>query len=454
MLVRTGVAPFAARVRPPGSKSLTNRALLLAGLAEGESTLRHALTEADDAQRMIAALGALGAKVELSDDGEIVRITGVGGRWKPGDESEVRLDLGNAGTATRFLAAASVLSPVPVVIDGNARMRERPIGELAEALLALGARIESLAEPGYPPIRVMPMEGEPGRELRFGKTRSSQFLSAVLLTAPWFPGGLTLRLDAEPTSRPYLEMTIALLIEVGACVRSTEDLRVVRVSASESRRAAGGLGVDAFDLTIEPDASGATYFWAAAAMAPGATCRVLGVGARSLQGDSDFGDVLSRMGARVSYSADGSPEEWIEVGGAPRIGPVMADMAAMPDAAMTLASVCAFAEGTSIIRGLRTLRDKETDRIAAMQAELAKVGVEVTASTLGDGDTITITPPKGGIDCSTSAPRVEFDTYDDHRMAMSLALIGLRRPNTFVRDPGCVRKTYPGFWRELGALQG
>lgn len=442
-----GRAPFDVTIRPPGSKSLTNRALLLAALADGCSTLRGALTDADDAQRMITALRALGVRIELSNDR--VEIVGVAGRWRPVGPGPVRLDLGNAGTATRFLAAAALCSPVPIEIDGNARMRERPIGELAEALIALGMRIECLGRAGYPPLRLTPPAGPMasaarGLELRFGRTRSSQFLSAVLLVAPWIEGGLTLHLSADPTSRPYLEMSVALLSRLGATVRTSEDLRVIRVSAAAGR---GPRGLSAFDLEIEPDASGATYFWAAAALVEGARCRVPGL-ASSLQGDAAFADLLARMGARVSHDRE-SLGGAAEVRGPRALEPIMADMGDMPDAAMTLAVVCAFARGSSVLRGLRTLRDKETDRIAAMQAELARLGVGTSVQ--GD-DTLTITPPRGGVACAPDVPPVVFETYDDHRMAMSMALASLRRPKVFIRDPGCVRKTYPGFWADFARL--
>lgn len=208
------------------------------------------------------------------------------------------------------------------------------------------------------------------------------------------------------------------------------------------------VGIRPFSYEVEPDASGATYFWAAAAMIPGASCTVLGLDDASLQGDAAFPNLLRDMGADVRRATNPAG---LRVTGPSRLAPITCDMADMPDAAMSLASVAAFAPGPTTIRGLGTLRVKETDRIAAMQAELAKVGVTVRQAG-PDPDAITVTPPSGGLDCSPSAPRVEFDTYDDHRMAMSLALIGLRRPNVFIRDPRCVAKTYPTFWRDLDSL--
>jgi 3-phosphoshikimate 1-carboxyvinyltransferase len=445
--------PRRVALRPPGSKSITNRALLLAGLARGESLLRGALVEADDAQRMLAALTALGASVGV-EDGVNVRIVGVGGRWKPSGD-EARLELGNAGTATRFLAAGAMLSPVPIVIDGTKRMRERPIGELSAALIDLGARIESLGTPGYPPIRIVPPPTLPDAPvLTMGRTASGQFLSALLMLGAFLPAGITLELTEPPTSASYVRMTLALLDQLGAHVRESEDTRLLRVggTSSSGTASAGSItprGLEAFTLDIEPDASGATYLWAAGALIPGLEVVVEGLGPASLQGDADFPELLTRAGAHVSVRDD-PPAMACRAG---ELRPLLADMRDMPDATMTIACVCAFAPGTSILRGVRTLRVKETDRIAALQNELAKIGVRVDTNA-SDDDVITITPPSDGVDVSPDAPRVEFDTYDDHRMAMSLALVGLRRPNVWIRDPACVAKTYPTFWRDLASLSG
>lgn len=433
--VRGGHRVFDACIRPPGSKSLTNRALLLAALADGVSTLRGPLLGADDAERMIAALTVLGARFDRRDGTVVIR--GVGGRWRPAG-AEVRLDLGNAGTATRFLAAAALLSPVPVVIDGNARMRERPIGDLAEALRALGARVEHLATPGFPPLRVHPCaskRSEPAAA-SFGTLASSQFVSALLLAGPWL-GGLDLALPENLTSKSYVEMTVGLMRRVGARVEASEDWRRVRV-------APGGIGP--FEYEVETDASGATYFWAVAAIVPGACVRVPGLAVGSLQGDAAFPDLLARMGADVLRDGGG---DWVGVVGPRSLRGVEADLADMPDTAMTAAAVAAFAEGPSLFRGLRTLRVKETDRIEAMRRELGRVGVGVEPGAGGDDGAIRIVPPVGGAGSEVRAPEVDFDTYDDHRMAMSLALIGLRRPGVRVKNPGCVAKTYPGYWQDL-----
>ncbi|MEZ6234762.1 MAG: 3-phosphoshikimate 1-carboxyvinyltransferase [Phycisphaerales bacterium] len=454
-------------VTPPGSKSLTNRAVLLAALSRGTSRVRRPLLGADDAERMLAAVRALGAKATVLADGDL-EIEGVDGRWPVGSEG-VRLDLGNAGTATRFLAAAALVADGPVTIDGDARMRERPIGDLAGALESLGARVEWLGTPGCPPLRNVPPDhsavAPASSSVSFGETMSSQFVSAVLLIAPWLPSGLTVTLPDGATSASYIRMTLGLLDRLGASVQVSGDLRVIRVAPGPGRIAdlAHGRprGLGAFDYTVEPDASGATYFWTAAAILPGARVKVDGLGDAGLQGDAMFPHVLGRMGATVLVST-GHPSAItdregefgpasITVRGGDRLRPVLADMGDMPDAVMSLAVACALARGHSVVRGVRTLRVKESDRIAAMRAELAKVGVDVREHP-GDEDTITITPPEGGIDCRPDAPRVEFETYRDHRMAMSLSLIGLRRPNVLIRDPGCVGKTYPGFWDDLALL--
>lgn len=430
-------------VRPPGSKSLTNRALVLAGLANGSSRLRGALLDADDALRLMAALEKLGARVHQEAGG--VRVAGVNGRWRPASD-ETALNLGNAGTATRFLTASAVLSHRPVVIDGNSRMRERPIGDLAAAVRELGARVEFLDVPGYPPLRITPGTIPPGASVTLGDLVSSQFVSGLMMAGPWIPGGLTIRVSGRVASGSYITMTASLMQRLGVSVRVSDEMRVIRV---------GGPAPGAFDLDIEPDASGATYFWGAAALIEGLQCRVTGLGRDSLQRDAAFPDVLARMGAIVGRRAVGSDlGPAIGVRGSGRLEGIAEDMSDMPDAAMTLAVVACFARGTTTIHGVRTLRVKETDRIAALRAELGKIGVKVETGIVGDDDTITVTPPTGGVDCSPGVRRVEFETYGDHRMAMSLSLVGLRRPNVWIRDPGCVSKTYPGYWRDFARLYG
>lgn len=433
-LIRPLPGRFDAAITPPGSKSETNRAIVLASLCRGTSVIRNALTDADDAQRALAAVRSLGAEGTI--DGGTITITGVDGRWRVADGGAT-VDLNNAGTATRFLTAAALLSPAPITITGNERMRQRPIGQLARALRDLGATIEHHGSPGCPPVTVTP----PARALRaptvtIDTPDSSQFVSALLLIGPWIAGGMTVRILGEVTSAPYLAMTIDMLDRAGAEVHASGDMRTLRCGPARQ----GRLGLDAFEFNIEPDASGATYFWTAAAITPRARCTVPGLSERSIQGDVGYVTLLERMGCVVDRGEGG-----ISVSGPARLRPILADLSDMPDTAMSLAVACACADGASVIRGLRTLRVKETDRIAAIENELTKLGVDVRVQ--GD-DAITITPPSGGLG---DIP-VVFQTYDDHRMAMSLALLGLRRPNVAIADPMCVRKTYPGFWDDLRRL--
>ncbi len=421
--------PFDVTVRPPGSKSLTNRALLLAGLASGDSVLRNCLLDAEDARVMIAALRAMRVEIEIHEragGANEVHIRGVSGRLHGG----IELNLKNAGTATRFLTAAACLADAPVVIDGNQRMRQRPIGELLGLLRRLGVRIDELREKGCLPIRVHPCRPD-GGVVEVGATLSSQFVSALLLLAPWMRRGIEVVFTAPPTSPSYIDMTLALLrqAKLGQAERAADWTRA-------AVRVGGRQGIPGFTYDVEPDASGATYFWGAAAVVPGARCVIGGLRSDSLQGDASFAGVLP------SVLAGGD-----------------VDLSTMPDTAMTAAAAACFGTGTATLRGLRTLRVKETDRLAAVQAELSKIDVEVRIeSYVAEGgvkdELLRITPPTtpGGVNCSPTAAPVVFDTYDDHRMAMSLAIIGLRRPNVVIRDPRCVAKTYPGFWRDWAAL--
>ncbi|MFN7021319.1 MAG: 3-phosphoshikimate 1-carboxyvinyltransferase [Phycisphaerales bacterium] len=441
--------PFGVAIRPPGSKSLTNRALLLAAMADGTSTLRGALTDADDAEVMIAALRRLGAAVET--DGTTVTVTGVAGRWRIRAGEEVRLDLHNAGTATRFLTAAALLAPegTSVVIDGDARMRERPIEELVNTLNIMAEDrpcAEYLGREGFPPVRIRPDHAAwvSGMVQSFGRTQSSQFISAVLMLGPFLPYGLTFRFSTpDITSRSYVEMTLSLMSRLGVEVTPPDALgeRTIRPSRPT---------LPAFDLEIEPDASGATYFEAAAAMVPGASVTIEGLDLHpsrpSLQGDTRFVRVLTDMGAAVERL-----NRSLRITGPASLRAIDADLSDMPDTAMTAAVLACFAEGTTTLRGLRTLRVKETDRLAALQTELAKLGATVEIFKHGDDEGLRISPP------SALGPRpssLAFSTYNDHRMAMALALVGLRTPGVMIQNPACVAKTYPTFWRDLAKLYG
>lgn len=428
--------PFEMAQQPPGSKSLTNRALVLAGLASGASVLRNPLLGAEDSTVMIEALRRFGVHIheDINANGQsFLRVEGVNG--VPSGAGSVHL--ANAGTAVRFLTAFAALGAGETIIDGSARMRERPIGGLVAALRGLHVRVEFEGEYGFPPIRVIPPRGGSqllGGELHLPEQASSQFISALLMIAPWTRDGITIELDAPPLSASYLHMTLTLLTRLGvAGIEFSPDFTSMHVPPNP---------VHAFDFLIEPDASGATYFWAAAAMTPGSSCSIRDIGDESVQGDAQFAAALARMGAIADID-----QNHIRIGSPPEgdLFPIQTDFSNMPDAAMTLAAVAAFVPGRSVIRGLATLPFKECDRLKATMTELRKLGIRVDTT----AESLTI---EGDPAAATRDAPVTFDTYDDHRMAMALALIGLRRPNVFIENPSCVAKTYPSFWRDLALM--
>lgn len=419
--------PFRATIAPPGSKSLTNRALVIAALAEGDSTLSNVLI-ADDTEVMLDGLKRLGYKLELDSAASRVLVHGRGGRVP---RRKVSLNCGNSGTTIRFLAALCSLGKGIYRLDGNERMRERPIGELATLLTALGANIAYEAKRGYPPIEVT-AAGLAGGKTRFPAAHSSQYLSAVLLAAPYAAEDIIIELEPNQTSWPYVAMTIELMRQFGVHTlvqlehpgERPRELRVLRAPYK------------ARDYAAEPDASSATYFMAAAAARPGASVTIPGLGQDSLQGDVGFGEVLEKMGAAMTLHDDS-----VTVEGADKLRGVDVDMLHMPDAAMTLAALAVLADGPTAIHGLHTLRVKETDRLTALQTELRKLGAEATI----DGDTLRIDPPR-------EVRPAEIDTYDDHRMAMSFAVVGATAPGITIRNAECVSKTYPRFFEDLERL--
>jgi 3-phosphoshikimate 1-carboxyvinyltransferase len=412
--------PLHARVQVPGSKSISNRALLVAGLARGESQLRGVL-DSDDTRVMARALEALGAK--LSIDGDRWSVSGVDG--KPRVPS-AKLDVGASGTAARFLTALIALVPGEALLDGSARMRERPIAELVDALRRLGVRVTAEGRGGCPPVRCV--GGVPfGGETEVDARRSSQYVSALLLVAPYAQRSVELRLtQGALVSRPYVEVTLQVMQAFGA-EAEFRAAGVLHVTAGRS--------YEARDYAIEPDASTAAYFFAAAAIAGGRVA-VEGLPARSAQADMGFLALLERMGCRVDLGSTG-----VEVHGpSARLKAVDVDMNAMPDAVLAAAVTALFAEGTTRIRNVGNLRIKESDRLAALETELCKLG----ASAHADADSLTITP--GPLHAA------EIATYDDHRMAMAFALVGLRVNGVRICDPGCVSKSWPGYFEALGAL--
>ncbi len=422
------IAPFDVALTPPGSKSLTNRALPLAALAEGDSVLHRPLW-ADDTRHLLAALRALGVDVRGENGAEMIAIAGRGGRLPGGGGTgPIRLEVGNAGTAYRFLTAALAVGEGIYELDGIARMRQRPIGQLTGPLRQLGADITDLGRPGFPPLRIT---GRPlrGGRLELGPTLSSQFISALLLVGPLLRGGLELSFTGPLISRPYVEMTLAVMRSFGITAEAEADLK--RIAVPEGRY----LGRE---LSIEPDASNASYFLAAAAIIPGSRCRIEGLGRRSVQGDVGFAAVLERMGATVEMG-----DEHITVTGPDRLRGVEVDLNAMPDMAQTLAVVALFAQGPTTIRGVGNLRVKETDRLEALRCELGKLGAKVDI----EGETLHIHPPQ---DNRTRPATIA--TYDDHRMAMSFTLAGLRSEGVVIADPGCVAKTFPDYFQYVARL--
>jgi 3-phosphoshikimate 1-carboxyvinyltransferase len=403
--------PLDAVVRPPGSKSITNRALVCAALAPGESVLSGALF-ADDTEAMMGAVRALGAAVEADHQARTIVVRGGGGPV-PGAVIDARL----SGTTSRFVLPAAALFRTRTLVDGAPQLRARPFGPVLEALRQAGAKVEELGEPGYLPAAVSgPM---PGGTVHVSGDVSSQFLSGLLMAGPLMRHGLEVELTSELVSVPYVTMTRAVMAAFGVTV---DGLRV-----PAGRYQARG-------YQIEPDASAASYLLAAPLIA-GGQVTVRGLGRDSIQGDVAFADVLERMGAAVTRTPDS-----ITVRSTGELHGIDVDMADISDTAQTLAAVAVFADAPTRVTGIGFIRRKETDRIAAVVTELRRAGIDATE----DDDGFTIVP-------GTPRP-AQFATYHDHRMAMSLALLGLRAPGIEILDPGCVAKTYPDYFTDLAAL--
>jgi 3-phosphoshikimate 1-carboxyvinyltransferase len=419
--------PFVATMTPPGSKSLTNRALVLAALSDGACNLSNVLF-ADDTKVMLEGLKQLGFEVGIDEPAGSVRVVGQAGKVPCGS---AEIFCGNSGTTIRFLTALCSLGTGSFTLDGIERMRQRPIGELVDLLKNLGVRIEYLGLSGFPPIRVG-AHGLPGGLVRFGAAQSSQYLSAILMAAPYARNEVRVDLDPGQTSWPYVAMTMQLMDHFYITPELVRDPRT-----HEPKQLIVPRGhYKAADYVIEPDASNATYFLAAAAINPGSKITVEGLGKSSFQGDVVFADLLHRMGANLVFGRD-----FITITGPETLEAIEVDLSAMPDTAQTLGVAALFAEGTSTLRGLHTLRVKETDRIAALSTELRKLGAEVDVE--GD-DTMHITPPEDG-----RLKPASIDTYDDHRMAMSFAIAGTRSWGITIKDIECVNKTYPRFFDDL-----
>ncbi len=417
------ITRVAGSVRLPGSKSISNRTLLLAALAQGTTELRGVL-DADDVDRMQDALRALGVRIDRRLQASECDVHGIAGDFPVKHAS---LFLGNAGTAFRPLTAALALSGGKYELSGVPRMHERPIGDLVDALRTLGADIRYLRNEGFPPLSIRPAAISARATVPLRGDISSQFLSALLMALPITRGGTTIEIDGELVSKPYVDMTLALMQRFGVAAQRDGWARFV-VPARSAYASPG-------TIDIEGDASSASYFLAAGAIG-GGPVRVEGVGRRSIQGDVGFADTLAAMGASVALGDD-----WIEVRGDGRLKGIDADFNLIPDAAMTAAVAALFADSPSTLRNVGSWRVKETDRIAAMAIELSKLGADVEQGT----DWLRIAPP----------PRLRpaiIDTYDDHRMAMSFSLASLGDVAVRINDPDCVRKTYPGYFAEFQRL--
>ncbi len=414
----------AGTVRLPGSKSISNRVLLLAALASGETVLED-LLDADDTRVMCEALVALGVTLQAPAPDRL-QVTGCAGKFAV-DSAE--LFLGNAGTAFRSLTAALAFSGGRYVLDGVPRMRERPIGDLVDALNAVGARVAYRGEPGFPPLAIEPATHLNADRVSVRGDVSSQFLTGLLMAAPLVaPGhGLRITVAGPLISRPYIDMTLALMQRFGVEVTREGDSFLVPRALYRSPG----------HLAVEGDASGASYFLALGAVA-GGPVRVLGVGRGSVQGDVRFAEALEAMGARVAMGDD-----WIEAS-APATGRLRGidmDCNHIPDAAMTLAVAALFAEGPTTLRNIGSWRVKETDRIAAMATELRKLGATVEEG----ADWLRVHP-------QPVLREATIDTYDDHRMAMCFSLAAVGGVRIHIRDPKCVAKTFPDYFTSLASL--
>ncbi|TPD96599.1 3-phosphoshikimate 1-carboxyvinyltransferase [Pantoea vagans] len=408
-------------VNLPGSKSVSNRALLLAALAKGTTRLTN-LLDSDDVKHMLNALTALGVSYTLSDDRTVCEVTGNAG---PLNASQpLSLFLGNAGTAMRPLAAALCLGAHDIELTGEPRMKERPIGHLVDALRQGGATIEYLENENYPPLRLR--GGFTGGDVSVDGSVSSQFLTALLMTAPLAQQDTCITIKGDLVSKPYIDITLNLMQCFGVDVENQSYQRFL-IKGQQQYQSPG-------DYLVEGDASSASYFLAAAAI-KGGTVRVTGIGRQSMQGDIRFADVLEKMGAAIEWDDD-----YIACT-AGKLQAIDMDMNHIPDAAMTIATTALFAEGTTQLRNIYNWRVKETDRLSAMATELRKVGAEVEEG----HDYIRITPP-------ATLKHADIGTYNDHRMAMCFSLVALSDTPVTILDPGCTAKTFPDYFVQLAKI--
>ena len=407
-------------VNLPGSKSLSNRALLIAALAKGTTKITN-LLDSDDTKHMLNALKELAVKYTLSDDKTECIIQGKGGVIN-GDSEIKELFLGNAGTAMRPLCAALTLGKGSFLLTGEPRMKERPIGHLVDALREAGAKITYQENEGYPPI-LIEADSLYGGKVKIDGAISSQFLTALLLAAPLAQKDMTIEILGELVSKPYIDITLHIMKKFGVEV-DNHDYKTFSVRSGQHYQA-----VESF--MVEGDASSASYFLAAAAI-KGGSVKVTGVGKKSIQGDVQFVDVLEKMGAKVEWG-----DEYVIVSKGKLHGIDM-DFNHIPDAAMTIATLALFAEGTTTLRNIYNWRVKETDRLFAMATELRKVGAKVEEGE----DYLTIIPPK-------QLKHAAIDTYNDHRMAMCFSLLALDPVSVTINEPECTAKTFPTYFDVL-----
>ncbi|MDR1383926.1 MAG: 3-phosphoshikimate 1-carboxyvinyltransferase [Planctomycetaceae bacterium] len=420
--------PIQCTVFPPGSKSVTNRALICAALSNGATQLNNAL-DSEDTQVMLEALRMLELSVQHDKKQSTMTVTGHGGTF-PNASAEIYV--GNSGTTARFLTATlAAAQNCRYRIYGKPRMHERPIGDLLAALKQLGADVQSETKNNCPPV-LIGGQGTFGGSATVNGNISSQFLSALLLAAPISDSGVVLQVNGDLVSKPYIQMTLEVMRAFGVYVNAAEDFSRFTVNGHYNIPA-GQL----FEYDIEPDASAASYFFSAAAITRG-SATVPNLTEKSLQGDIDFCRLLEQMGCRVKFDSASTTV----IGGETLCG-ITADMNAVSDTVMTLGVTALFAKGTTRITNVAHIRHKETDRITALAKELRKFGAAVEEWE----DGLAITPPS-----AFPEGKIAIDTYDDHRMAMSFAIAGLNIPNVEINDANCVAKTYPKFFDDLDAI--
>jgi len=418
----TPISSINGEINLPGSKSLSNRVLLIAALAKGTTKVTN-LLDSDDIFYMITALEALGVKYILSEDKTECIVMGNAGALNVSEPTD--LFLGNAGTAMRPLSAALSFGKGEYLLTGDPRMKERPIEHLVDALRMIGAEIEYLENDGYPPLRIK-AEGLEGGKVSIDGSVSSQFLTALLISAPLAKKELIIEVEGELVSKPYIDITIEIMKRFG--------VKVVHDNYKQFKIAAGQSYISVDEFMIEGDASSASYFLAAAAI-KGGTVKVTGIGKESIQGDVAFADVLEKMGAKVVWGKD-----YISVAKG-ELRAIDMDFNHIPDAAMTIATTALFAKGTTVLRNIHNWRVKETDRLFAMATELRKVGAEVEEGE----DYLKIVPPE-------KIRHATIDTYDDHRMAMCFSLLALDSASVTINDPECTAKTFPTYFEELNKI--